>query len=71
MVNVHLRAADALFGLTITAAMLSSNGDLAPQGTRNMRHARLVFSQQWLSAPQAEQGIGARSAQRGAAIFTA
>jgi len=71
MVDVHLRAADALFGLTITAAMLGSNGDLAPQGTRNMHHTGLVFGQQRLSTPQAKQGVGARFAQCDAAIFAA
>jgi len=71
MVNVHLRAADALFGLAITAAMLGSDGDLAPQGAGNMRHTGLVFGQQWLSTPQAKQGVGARFAQCSAAIFAA
>ncbi len=38
MVNVHLHAADTLFGLTVTTAMLSGSRNLTPQRAGNVYH---------------------------------
>ncbi len=71
MINMHLRAADALLRLAITAAMMGGYCDFAPQRTGDMRHRCLVFSQQWTPTPQAEQRVSARFTQSNPAILAA